>query len=144
MNNSNLNKTLYKVFLIILKYTPIFLAFIQSLNILTNFLNLEITVLTAIGGISFPFILLLFIMSFVFKFCYLYRMPLVYVTALWLISIIDSFIGIPIDTLNMFRVYAFIFGVFIITYVIFIYKNRNKPKVDYIKQMCENYSKCCN
>lgn len=144
MNNSNtVNKNLYKIFLIVVKYTPMFLAIIHTLNIAFNCAGIESLFLSLLGGASIPFIVLLFIISYVFKFCYLYRIPLIYLMIIWIISFIDTFIGIPIDTINIFRLYAFVFGIFIITFVCYMYKNRNKPKVDYIKQMCENYSNCC-
>ena len=145
MNNSdkNINKNLYKIFLILLKYTPMFLAIMQSLIVFTNFLGLNLQIISFMGGVSLPFIIMLFIMSYVFRFCYLYRIPLIYLFSIWSIATTDLFIGIPLSTINMFRLYAFVFGIFIITFVVYMYKNRNKPKVDYIKQMCENYSNCC-
>ena len=145
MNNSNnrINKNLYKIFLILIKYTPIFLACSQALNILVNFLGIETLLFSFLGGASFPFILLLFIISYVFQFCYLYRIPLWYLIINWSLATVDGFIGIPIDTVNMFRIYAIVFGLFIIAFVCYMYKNRNKPKIDHFKQLCENYSKCC-
>lgn len=143
MNSNFINKNLYKLFLILVKYTPMFLAIMQTLNTFVQYLGVDNFLFPLISGTSFPFIIILFVISYVFKFCYLYRIPLLYITINWLIVTIDTFIGIPIDTINMFRLYAIIFGIFIITFVCYMYKNRNKPKVDYIKQMCENYSNCC-
>ena len=141
--NININKNLYKIFLSTVKYTPIFLAIAQTLNIATNYIGISAIWIQFLGGISFPFLLMLYIISYVFKFCYLYRIPLQYLTILSVVAIIDSLFGIPISTINMFRIYTIIFGVFIITFVVYMYKNRNKPKIDHLKQMCENYTKCC-
>ena len=145
MNSSdkNINKTLYKIFLIIVKYVPTYLAIIQTANIISNSLKINIPILSFLGGTSIPFLIILFIMSWVFKFCYLYRIPLLYLTINWCIAFIDLFIGIPISTLNLLRVYIFNFGIFIIFYVWYMYKNRHKPNVDHIRQLCENYASCC-
>lgn len=144
IQNTNINKNLYKIFLSTIKYTPIFLAVFQTLNIATNYIGISATWIQFLGGISFPFLLMLYIMSYVFRFCYLYRIPLYYLTTISLIAITDGFIRIPLSTLSIFRVYMFVFGIFIIAYVWYMYKNRNNPKVDYIKQMCENYASCCS
>jgi hypothetical protein len=145
MNTSenHLNKCLYKLFLILVKYTPMLLAIIHTLGILFNFIGVELNIMYYLGGISIPFLALLFIISYVFKFCYLYRIPLWYLIVTFTISAVDGFIRIPVDTINMFRIYAIVFGLFIITFVCYMYKNRNKPKIDHFKQLCENYSNCC-
>lgn len=142
--NNHINKRLYKIFLITLKYIPIFLACIHTVNIYMQYVGMELVIFPLISGTSFPFLLLLFIMSYVFQFCYLYRIPLWYLTLNWLMIILDALIGIPISTLNIFRIYAIMFGIFIIIFIIYMYKNRNKPKIDHFKQMCENYTRCCS
>lgn len=57
-------------------------------------------------------------------------------------TIFDYYIGIPITTLNMYKLYAIISGVFIVLWLVVWFKNRNNPKIDHIKQLCENYAKC--
>ena len=145
MNNSNnsINKNLYKIFLTLVKYVPMFLSIIQTLRIVCNYIGVDMLILSYLGGTSIPFLIVLFIMSFVFKFCYLYRIPLMYLLVIWLIAILDSIFTIPLSVINMFIIYTIVFGIFIISFVWFMYKNRNKPKIDHIKQFCENYHKCC-
>ena len=77
--------------------------------------------------------------SYVFRFCHLYRIPLYYITVITVIASLDSFIGIPFDTLTLYRIYTLITGISIITYIIYVYKNRNKPKIDHLKQICDDF-----
>ena len=95
-----------------------------------------------IGGTSFVFIVLLYILSFVFRFCSLYRIPLHYVTVGNTIGVLDTFLKFPISNLSMFRLYFILFGIMLIIYIWLMYKNRNNPKVDPIKQLCETYCDC--
>lgn len=41
----------------------------------------------------------------------------------------------------MYQLYAAITGVFLISWIIYWYTHRNNPKIDYIKQLCDNI--CC-
>lgn len=120
-----------------------FLGIIQTSILVLKYFGIQSLVLSFFGGISFPMLGLLFIMSYVFKYCYLYRIPLYYITSICVITTIDAFIGIPLETLNMFRLYFINGGIFLILYVYNAYKNRNNTKkVDYIKNLCIRYG-CC-
>lgn len=138
----NINKSLYKIFLICTKYTPITLAVLYIINLYCNYCGLVVPLLMYIGGVSFMFIGLLYIMSWVFQFCYLYRIPLHYITIGNVIGILNKSLSYPIDALMMFRIYFILSGVMIVCYIWFIYKNRNNPKIDHIKQLCETYADC--
>lgn len=133
------NKTLYKIFLIVVKYIPITLFIIQMIGIALNYIGIVLAVIPCVGGVSIIFVALLWLISYVFKFCYLYRLPLWYLTAILILTMIDSFIGIPISTEMMYRLYGFIGGSFILTFIAYAYKNRNKP-LDYIKEICDKFN----
>lgn len=133
------SKNLYKIFLSVVKYLPITLALFQLSGIILNLMGIVLPIITCIGGASILFLLLLWIISYVFRFCYLYRIPLWYVTIITTLVIIDSFIGLPITTLTLFRLHGFIAGSFIIVFIIYTYKNRNNPNIDYISDLCRRY-----
>ena len=42
----------------------------------------------------------------------------------------------------MYRIYFIITGLVIVLFIFIMYKNRNNPKVDPIKQLCETYCDC--
>lgn len=142
MRSTNIDKNLYKIFLALVKYIPITIALIFTTHQILMYLKILNPILMYIGGTSFVFIVLLYILSFVFKFCSLYRIPLHYVTIGNTIGVLDSVLKFPISNLGMFRLYFILFGIMLIIYIWLMYKNRNNPKVDPIKQLCETYCDC--
>lgn len=142
MSNHNISKYLYKIFLICAKYIPVILSIIFIINVFCAYLKITIPILSYLGGVSFIFIILLYLISIVFQFCYLYRLPIHYITLGNFIGIIDKHFTISISNVMLFRVYFILFGIMLIAYVWLMYKNRNNPKVDPIKQLCETYCDC--
>ena len=120
----SVNKRLYKILLLILKYTPFILAINETLFTILHYYEIDCIYLNISFGVSFIFLLQLYIISYVFKFCYLYRIPLYYVTVVNLIALYDGIIGIPISDLQMLRVYLSMAGISIISYI-FLKVKRN-------------------
>lgn len=142
MQNTLRNKYLYKIFLSILKFIPNVLALLQIIALCLNYFNITSFAITCIGGTSIIFLGILYLMSFLFQFCGIYRLSLHYVSTIYVMTLIDYYIGIPLSLENMYYVYAFISGVFMISWIIIWYKNRKNPKIDHIKQLCDTYSDC--
>ena len=137
---NSINKNLYKLLLCIVKYTPIILMVGHIISLYLNYIGIKSLFISGLFGTSGMFITLLWILSYVFRFCGLYRIPLQYSTIMTLLFLLRSYGFIPISIANLFRLYAYVSGLFVILFIIFVYKNRNKPKIDYIKQLCDN---CC-
>lgn len=142
MNNAFVNKNLYKIFLSFVKYVPNILSITKIITLILNYFNIHLFCLTCFGGTSIIMLILLYLISFLFKFCGLYRLSLNYVTLITAISIFDWYIGIPIPMDMTWRLYGIISGVFITSWIIIWYKNRKNPKIDHIKQLCDSYSDC--
>ena len=142
MENSSLNKRMYKLFISIVKYIPMFMAVVQTFNMILKYFGINMLMLSFLGGISFPMLGVLFIISYVFRYCYLYRVPLYYLLMVGIITSIDAFVGIPLETLDMFRIYFINTGIFLIIFVYQMYKNRHNlnTKIDYIKNLCDRYN----
>lgn len=111
------SKNLYKVLLLILKYTPFILALNETIFTILHYYDVQCLYLNITFGVSFIFLLHLYIVSYVFKFCYLYRIPLYYVTIINIISLYDSLIGIPISDLQILRVYLSIAGFSLLSFI---------------------------
>ena len=141
-NKISRNKQTYKLFLTILKYTPISMACLQIILLTFNYNGIYVPLVTYLGGTSGLFLLLLFMMSKIFNFCYLYKIPLWYNTLIIILGCCRQMELIPIEILDMYRVYGIISGIFMIIFIYYMYKNRNQPKVDYIKDLCIRYG-CC-
>lgn len=137
------NKNLYKIFLIIIKYIPIVLAVCKVITLITHYFKFRIFILTCVGGTSLIMLLLLYLISYIFKFCLTHRLPLHYVTTISVLTMLDYYFGSKISVITSYRIYAILTGIFIITWILVWFVNRKNPKIDHIKQLCENYSNCC-
>lgn len=133
------SKKLYKLFLSFIKYVPSILALLQIINLILSYFEIHAFLVTCIGGTSIIFLILLYLISFIFRFCGLYRLSLNYITLITAITTYDFFIGIPLTNDAVYYLYTIISGVFISLWVWIFYKNRKNPKVDHIKSLCERY-----
>ena len=113
-----MNKLLYKVTVIVLKILPILLAFITLLNSILSYFNMDLVILSYIGGVSLITILFIYVASYTFRFCEYHRIFLHYIVVTWIINIIDLYIGIPINDLEYLCLQMIIVGIslFIILY----------------------------
>ena len=143
MSNISVHKNLYQIFLIIINFIPTILAILKIFTITFSYFKIGTFYLTCVGGTSVIFLLLLYLLSFIFKFCGIHRLSLNYVTLITLATIFDYYIGIPISVIWLYKIYFSISGIFIISWIVIWYKNRHNPKIDYIKQLCERYIVCC-
>ena len=97
MEEKQVNKTLYRLLLLAAKVIPMLLAFLHFINILFGYFNIDSTILTYLGGISFLPILFLYITSYALKFCAYHRMFIHYCVITNIINIYDEYVGIDID-----------------------------------------------
>ena len=97
MEEKQVNKTLYRLLLLVAKVIPMLLAFLHFINILFGYFNIDSTILTYLGGISFLPILFLYITSYALKFCAYHRMFIHYCVITNIINIYDEYVGIDID-----------------------------------------------
>lgn len=137
-----MNKNLYKIFLSIVKYIPLILSICFIINLILRYFKIVSPIIAYFGGASFLFIIVLYLISFVFKFCYLYRIPLHYITINNIFGIFYKCGIITFSIINMYRLYFILTGIVLIVYIWLMYKNRNNPKIDPIKQLCETYCDC--
>lgn len=137
--NKNIDKYLYKLFLMVIKYTPTLLGLLTIINFISNYLGYNVIILSYLAGTSFTFLAILYIISWVFKFCSLFRIPLHYMTVSNIIGLLRTYNILSLDLLGMYRIYFILAGLAILVYVCYMYKNRNNPKVDYIKNLCDRY-----
>ena len=107
----NLNKTLYKIELYLIKVIPMLLAGITLLNTILSYIGLDTPILSYIGGVSFLTLGFLYLTSYVFKFCSWHRMFLHYTLAINVLNTYDYYIGIPVSDYSLFRIHVVITGV---------------------------------
>lgn len=91
------SKRLYKLELIGIKYIPIIIALLYFVDTILDALEIELDVLSHLFGMSFLPWCFFLLSSVVFRFCLFHRLPLYYIAINHIISMIDYYIGIPID-----------------------------------------------
>lgn len=120
------SKTLYKIEIGLLKIIPMVLAGIYLSNtILSYFLDIDLIILSYIGGISLLPLMFLYLSSYVFRFCIYHRVFLHYITINELILILDTHIGLPISDLEYFCLQMSIFGISLFLFL-YLYVKSNK------------------
>ena len=121
----NLNKTLYKIQLYLLKVIPMVMAFICLLNTTLSYFDIDLPVLSYISSNSILTIIFFYISSYVFKFCLYHRMFIHFNTLMWLLNIYDLYIGIPLSDRDMYSFYLIITGIFLFI-ILYLYVKTNK------------------
>lgn len=142
MNKNLGSKNIYKIFLALVKFLPITLLLIKILGIICCALGITTVTFSFLGGTSIIFLILLYIIAEIFKYCYLYKMPLYYLTFTDLFILVTKIIAF--DIVDAYRIIFITSGIFMVAYITYTYLTRNNPnkKVDYIKDLCERYCNC--
>jgi hypothetical protein len=122
--SQNLNKRLYKLLILVLKYTPITLAIDNIIYTILAYYEYNCYFLSYLGGVSILFLIILYIISYVFRFCYLYRIPLYYITITSAVALYDEYIRIPLSDLQMVRMYSIIFGLSVVYFIYCKFKKK--------------------
>lgn len=102
------------------------LAFTALLNSILSYFNIDLYILSYIGGISIFTMVFLYLSSYVFKFCEYHRMFLHYVVVTWIINTIDYYIGIPINNLEYLCLQMIIAGISLFIILLLYYKTNKK------------------
>lgn len=120
------SKTLYKIEIGLLKIIPMVLAGIYLSNtILSYFLDIDLIILSYIGGISLLPLIFLYLSSYVFRFCIYHRVFLHYISINEIILILDTHIGLPVSDLEYFCLQMSIFGISLFLFL-YLYVKSNK------------------
>lgn len=114
-----IDKILYKIELYTIKIVPMIYALLCLLNTVLSYFGIDLVILSYIGSVSLVTLLLLYLTSYVFKFCEYHRMFIHYTTVTWILNIIDLYIGIPISDIGYLGIQLIIAGIslFIILYL---------------------------
>lgn len=117
-------KRTYKLLLGTLKVIPMLLAFLAILSTVLGFLGVDCSILSVLGGVSLLPLLFLYLASYVFGFCVYHRMFLHYVLCNNVITSMDYYMGIPLDTFNLFVVHVILIGLFMFLVLYFYRRER--------------------
>ena len=110
-----------------IKAIPMFLALIAVANTMLSYFDIDVPLLSYIGGISVLPLLFLYLSSYAFQFCEYHRMFLHYLTINWLLNIIDYYYGIPVSDKELFILYIALAGIFLFI-ILYLYMVNHKKK----------------
>ena len=122
---ANLNKALYKIQLYLIKVIPMVMAFISLVNTVFSYYDIDLPILSYIGGYSILTIVFLYLASYVFKFCEYHRMFIHYIVVNWALNIYDSYIGIPLNDRELLITYLTVTGIFLFI-ILYLYVKSHK------------------
>ena len=113
VKEESVNKSLYKLFILMLKVIPMIIALVYLVNTITSLHDIEIPVLSNIAGISLLSWLFMYLATIVFRFCFYHRIFLYYILITDIVSMLNYYFNI-IDTYYEYLVvYYSIIGIFL-------------------------------
>lgn len=107
-----MNKRMYKLELIYVKYVPILIALITLIDVILYYFDIDFELINYIAGTSFLTMIPMYISSYVYKFCEYHRMFLHYIVVNKVVMMIDLYIGIPLGDFMLLVLYLIIAGIF--------------------------------
>lgn len=122
MSKENINKNLYKLTIITLKFLPIVMA---SAFMISDIIHITIVqIICHIIGLNVAQFLFIYLTSYAFKFCNYHRIFIHYLVLIETINVIDWYIDIPISDKAMQITHIAISVVFILI-AVKMYYNKN-------------------
>lgn len=107
-----MNKKMYKLELICVKYVPILIALITLVDVILHYFDINFELINYIAGTSFLTMIPMYISSYVYKFCEYHRMFLHYIVINKIVMMLDLYIGIPLGDFMLLVLYLIIAGIF--------------------------------
>lgn len=117
-------RRLYKTLLVLLKIIPMLLAISAMIGMILDFLGIDSSAFSFIGGVSVLPLLFLYLASYVFRFCEYHRMFLHYVVANNVLTFADYYIELPVDNATLFMIHIFLVGLFLFLVLYFYRKEK--------------------
>jgi hypothetical protein len=102
------NRYLYKIEIGLLKILPMLIALIYFTNSILAQCEIDVPILSYIGGMSIIPIIFIYISSYVFKFCSYHRMFLHYIVLVDVINVYDYYVGIGLHYRGMISIHCII------------------------------------
>lgn len=122
MSKENINKNLYKLTIITLKFLPIVMA---SAFMISNVIHITIVqMICHIIGLNVAQFLFIYLTSYAFKFCNYHRIFIHYLVLIQTINVIDWYIEIPISDKAM-QITHIVISVVFIFIAVKMYYNKN-------------------
>ena len=114
-----LNVSKYKIYLLVTKFIPHFMAFLYALYTILEFCGIDGFSISLFTDVSILTWIYLFVTSKVFKFCYVHRLPLYYIAINEFITNLDYYVHIPVDDFKLLVIHILIIAVLLFLYTLY-------------------------
>lgn len=116
----------YKSFLIITKYFPHISAFMYVIYTLLQFAGIDPIILGYLLDYSLIPWLYMYLTSYIFRYCYVHRLPLYYILINEILTITDYYVGIPLNNFSLLLLHLLFIALLIYGYSFYYIKYKLK------------------
>ena len=124
----SLSRVLYKAVIVAIKIIPILIATLFLIRSILSCIDVDVTWLSYLCGMSLIPLLFMYLVSYAFKFCTYHRMFLHYIVVNDAINYIDYYIGIPLQYHELLRLHIIIAGVFLLLIIYYHQKWKKEQR----------------
>lgn len=124
----SLSRVLYKAVIVAIKIIPILIATLFLIRSILSCIDVDVTWLSYLCGMSLIPLLFMYLVSYAFKFCTYHRMFLHYIVVNDAINYIDYYIGIPLQYHELLRLHIIIAGIFLLLVIYYHQKWKKEQK----------------
>lgn len=123
------SKKLYKLLLIVIKYTPFLMSSCFALNTILALAGIDFPILSMVSGMSVFTWVFMYLAALVFRFCMYHRMFLWYILSDNIVSAIDFYIDLPINDFQIIAIHSIVICIFLFV-ILYLYIRRRRSKYD--------------
>lgn len=124
----SLSRVLYKAVIVAIKIIPILIATLFLVRSILSCIDIDVTWLSYLCGMSLIPLLFMYLVSYAFKFCTYHRMFLHYIVVNDAINYIDYYIGIPLQYSELLRLHIIIAGIFLLLIIYYHQKWKREQR----------------
>lgn len=124
----SLSRVLYKAVIVAIKVIPILIATLFLIRSILSCIDVDVTLLSYLCGMSLIPLLFMYLVSYAFKFCTYHRMFLHYIVVNDTINYIDYYIGIPLQYHELLRLHIIIAGIFLLLVIYYHQKWKKEQR----------------
>ena len=124
----SLSRVLYKTVIVAIKVIPILIATLFLVRSILSCIDVDVTWLSYLCGMSLIPLLFMYLVSYAFKFCTYHRMFLHYIVVNDAINYIDYYIGIPLQYHELLRLHIIIAGIFLLLIIYYHQKWKKEQR----------------
>lgn len=124
----SLSRVLYKAVIVAIKVIPILIATLFLVRSILSCIEVDVTWLSYLCGMSLIPLLFMYLVSYAFKFCTYHRMFLHYIVVNDAINYIDYYIGIPLQYHELLRLHIIIAGIFLLLIIYYHQKWKKEQR----------------